>query len=249
MNIAVITCDVLTEEIRHFCTTLPQVKEIVVVEQGLHNTPDLLRTRLQETVDAVEKNPDIDAIVLGYGLCSRGIEGVSTQRCKMVVTRAHDCITLLLGSKERYAKYIEEHPGTYWYSAGWNRCHVPPGKERYNTLRQKYLDDYGEENADYLMEMEQDWMRAYNLAAFVNLGVTPTEADIAYTKQCADWLKWGFTEESGDPQLLCDLLSGNWDCERFLVLQPNETVRFTADEAILAATPCQHCPGGGKPPT
>jgi len=36
-----------------------------------------------------------------------------------VVPRAHDCITLLLGSKERYAKLFGERPGTYWYSAGW----------------------------------------------------------------------------------------------------------------------------------
>ena len=241
MNIAVITCDVITEEIRHFCKEIPQVKELIIVEQGLHSTPDLLRERLQETVNKVEENMEIDTIVLGYGLCSRGIEGVSAQRCKMVVTRAHDCITLLLGSKERYAQYIQDHPGTYWYSAGWNRCHVPPGKERHDTAHKNYVEQYGEENADYLMEMEQDWMRAYSRAAFVNLGVTPTEADIAYTKQCADWLGWEFAAENGDPKLLSDLLSGNWDNERFLVLQPGETVRFTADEAILAATPCQQC--------
>ena len=48
--------------------------------------------------------------------------GVHAQRCRIAITRAHDCITLLLGSKERYAEYVAQHPGTYWYSAGWNRC-------------------------------------------------------------------------------------------------------------------------------
>ena len=115
MNIAVVTCDVLTDEVRHFCRDLPQVKTIEVLEQGLHNTPDLLRERLQAVVDKTEENPAIDHIVLVYGLCSRGIEGVSARRCRMAITRAHDCITLLLGSKERYADYIKEHPGTYWY--------------------------------------------------------------------------------------------------------------------------------------
>lgn len=246
MNLAVITCDVLTDEVRYFCRDLPQVKVIEIIEQGLHNTPDLLRERLQETITKTEANPEIDAIVLVYGLCSRGIEGISAQRCQIAVARAHDCITLLLGSKERYAQYLKDHPGTYWYSGGWNRCHVPPGKERVENLRRDYVEKYGEENADYLMEMEQDWLRAYNLATFVDLGVSATNADVHYTKECADWLGWNFDQQKGDPQLLRDLLSAKWDEGRYLVLQPGETVRFTVDDSILAATPCGKC-GGTKP--
>ena len=243
MNISVITCDVLTDEVRHFCNGLPQVKEIRIIEQGLHNTPDLLRQRLQEEIHKAEDDATIDVIVLVYGLCSRGIEGISTRRCRLAVTRAHDCITLLLGSKERYAQYIAQHPGTYWYSAGWNRCHVAPGKERVDALRRQYLENYGEENADYLMEMEQDWMRSYNRATFVDLGVAASDADARYTKACADWLGWSYDEQQGDPQLLRDLLSGAWNAAQFLVLEPGETIRFTVDESILAATPCAHCPG------
>ncbi|MDD5349329.1 MAG: DUF1638 domain-containing protein [Chthoniobacteraceae bacterium] len=246
MNVGVIACDVLSDEVRHFCRGLPQVAEIKSLEQGLHNTPDILRERLQEAVTQMEANAAIAAIVLVYGLCSRGIEGVCAHRARMVVTRAHDCITLLLGSKERYAEYLQSHPGTYWYSAGWNRCHVPPGKERFDNLRQGYVEKYGEENADYLMEMEQDWMRAYNMATFVDLGVAATPADRLFTKQCADWLGWSFDEQQGDPRLLKDLLSGPWDPERYLVLQPGESVRFTVDASILAAQPCKHCGGPGK---
>ncbi|MEI6350415.1 MAG: DUF1638 domain-containing protein [Verrucomicrobiota bacterium] len=243
MNIAVLTCDVLTDEVRHFCRDLPQVKLIEIIEQGLHNTPDLLRERLQAAITATENNPAIDQIVLVYGLCSRGIEGIGTKRCTLAVTRAHDCLTLLLGSKERYAEYISKYPGTYWYSAGWNRCHVPPGQERVESLRRNYVEKYGEENADYLMEMEQDWLRAYDQATFVDLGVAATDADKVYTKQCADWLGWSFDEQQGDPRLLRDLLAGSWDAERFLVLQPGETIRFTVDDSILGATPCGHCCG------
>ncbi len=243
MKIAVITCDVLTDEVRHFCAGLPQVARLEVIEQGLHNTPDLLRERLQAAILATEEDPAIDTIVLVYGLCSRGIEGISARRCRVVIARAHDCITLLLGSKERYAEYVVQHPGTYWYSPGWNRCHIPPGKERVENLKRDYVEKYGEENADYLMEMEQDWLRAYSRATFVDLGVATTEADALYTKQCADWLGWSFDRQQGDPSLLRDLLSGPWDAGRFLVLQPGETVRFTVDDSILAAAPCgHHCP-------
>jgi len=220
---------------------MPQVRHVEVIEQGLHNTPDLLRKRLQEVVARVEENPEIDAIALVYGLCSRGVEGVSTQRCRMAISKAHDCITLLLGSKERYAEYVREHPGTYWYSGGWNRCHIPPGKERFEELRRGYVEKYGEENADYLMELEQSWMRAYDQATFVDLGVTPVDEAVQYTRKCADWLGWRFDSQQGDPGLLRALLAGEWDSGRFVVLQPGETVRFTADENVLAATPCKSC--------
>ena len=241
MKLAVIACDVLSEEVRHFCEKNPAVVRIEVIEQGLHNTPLLLKERLQTVVDRVEKDPAVEAIALVYGLCSRGIEGVCPRRCRMAVARAHDCITLFLGSKERYASYLATHPGTYWYSPGWNRCHVPPGKERIEKLRSEYLEKYGEENADYLMEVEQDWLHAYNHATFVDLGVGDTASGELYTRQCARELGWTFDRQQGDARLLQDLLSGHWDSGRFLVLEPGQTARFTADDAILAAAPCPGC--------
>ena len=103
MKIAVITCAVLEAEIDALAATLPCVIHIEKLEQGLHNEPAKLREHLQMAIDRVQQQTHCDAIVLGYGLCSRGIEGVSAHGCKLVVARAHDCITLLLGSKERYA--------------------------------------------------------------------------------------------------------------------------------------------------
>jgi hypothetical protein len=232
-QIAVITCAVLEDEIRALAASIPQVIRIDLLPQGLHNDPPELRNKLQEAVELVEQDARVDAIVLGYGLCSRGIEGVRTQRCKFVVARAHDCITLLLGCKDRYAKYVAENPGTYWYSPGWNRHHIPPGKERYEKLRAQYVEKYGEDNADFLMESEQHWFKTYNRATYVDLNVGPIEKDVEYTKQCANWLNWSFDHQRGDQGLLRDLLSGNWDDERFLVLQPNQTATMTADHRII----------------
>ena len=125
--LVVITCDVLRDEFVHLAKKLPHVLEVRILKQGLHNDPPKLRQELQQTVDDVEaKVPGAQAITLGYGLCSRGVEGVCAKRCRLVLARAHDCITLLLGDKDRYAEYVKEHPGTYWYSPGWNRCHTPP---------------------------------------------------------------------------------------------------------------------------
>ena len=65
---------------------------------------------------------DFEAILIGYGLCSNGIMGISSNKYKLVIPRAHDCITFLLGSKEKYSKYFTDMPGTYWYTMSWIEC-------------------------------------------------------------------------------------------------------------------------------
>ncbi len=212
---------------------LPQVVRLVKLPQGLHNEPDVLRQRLQASVDELEAGDICDAIALVYGLCSRGTEGVRTRRLPLVIPRAHDCITLLLGSRQRYADYVANNPGTYWYSPGWNRHHTPPGPQRYEKLRREYVQRFGEDNADYLMEAEQHWFQTYNRAAYVHLSVGATDRDRDDTRRCADWLGWKYDEQAGDPALLRALLAGDWDDERFLVLQPGQTLRMTADERVI----------------
>jgi len=234
-RVAIVTCAVIEQEIRHFAADLAHVVHIEVLEQGLHNEPHRLRTTVQDAIDRVEDRVDAEAIVLGYGLCSRGTEGVRTRRCRLVITRAHDCITLLLGCRQRYADYAVKHPGTYWYSPGWIQCHVAPGEARYHLLRQQYVEKYGEDNADYLMEQEQAWFAHYDTAAFVDLGVGNLDEGVRFTEQCARWLGWRFDHQCGNPELLRALLTGPWPDDRFVVLEPGRTFKMTADERIIAS--------------
>lgn len=250
-RIAVIVCDVLRDEVTHFAKTVPQIQRIEYLQQGLHNDPPTLRIEVQKLIDKVEAEAeDVDAIVLGYGLCSRGVEGVFTRRCKLVMARAHDCITLLLGDKQRYADYVKQNPGTYWYSPGWNRCHTPPGQQRYDKLLSAYREKFGEDDAQFLMETEQAWFKQYDRATYVDLGVAATPQDVQFTKDCANWLGWKYDRQEGSPGLLQDLLSGRWDEERFLVLEPMQSPKMTADERVVTAAPVQidqadKAPGNG----
>ncbi len=199
LRIAVVLCRVLEDEIAHLARDAPQVVHLEHLPQGLHDDPPRLRVEVQAAIDRVEANTLADVIVLGYGVCSRGTEGLRTSRCRLVMPRAHDCITLLLGSKERYAKYASEHPGTYWYSPGWNRHHLPPGPERHARLLADYRARFGDDNAQYLMETEQHWFHTYDRATWVDLGLTATDADVAYTCRCANWLGWHFDQQKGNP--------------------------------------------------
>lgn len=90
---------------------------------------------------------------------------------RLVIAKGHDCITHFLGSKQRYKEYFNSNPGTYWYTPGWIENHLPPSKDRYEANYNSYLEKYGEDNAQYLMEMEQSWFKEYKTAVYIDLGV------------------------------------------------------------------------------
>jgi hypothetical protein len=161
------------------------------------------------------------------------VTGVGSKSKRLVIPKAHDCITMFLGSKERYRTYFDAHPGTYWYTPGWIECSVQPGKTRYDLLRQEYVEKYGEENADYLMEMEQGWMKEYNNAAYVDLGIGDTTRHKEFMHECAQWLGWKCDVLPGDPSLVKDLVEGRWDPERFVIVEPGQVITPSHDEQVL----------------
>ncbi len=201
------------------------VVDVVLMPQGLHDTPDELRRQVQKALD---NSLDIqgrsyDASLLGYGLCSNGIVGLSAE-IPIVVPRGHDCITLLLGSKEKYKDYFDSHKGIYWYSTGWIEAGKQPSRERYERLLAEYKEKYGEDNAQYLMEVEQDWITQYNWATYIDWGLANTDRYREYARKCAEFLKWNFHELKGDPVLMQRLLDGDWEESDFLVVEPGRRI-------------------------
>ena len=232
-NYHIISCHVLWREICYFASVSRNVFTFNFLKQGLHNTPDILREEVQGAIDQVKE--ECAAVLIGYGLCSNGLHGITARDKKLVIMRGHDCITFLLGSKEEYRAYFDQNPGTYWYSPGWIDTTGQPSKERYERVYKSYAEQYGEDNAEYLMEMEQGWFTRYSNAAYVDLGFDDTKHLKTYTKDCADWLGWNYDELKGDPGLMKSFLDGDWDPEKFLVVEPGETVVASNDELILEA--------------
>lgn len=229
---AIILCRVLEQEIEHFANASDHVIHLERLEQGLHNEPKKLNREVQAAIDRIERDTEAEVITLGYGLCSRGTEGIRATTCRLVIPRAHDCITLLLGDRHRYSEYVRRHPGTYWYSPGWNKHHLPPGPQRYQALYEEYCDKYGKDNADYLMETEKQWHANYSRATYVDIGLGSTEEDVQFTRDCAAWLGWSFDRQAGDPALIKALVCGPWDSDRFVVVEPGKTIRMTGDDRV-----------------
>ena len=229
----IIACHVLWRELSYYASLSEHVFDITFLKQGLHNTPDLLRTELQTAIDAAD--PACEAILVGYGLCSNGVEGITARTIPLVVMKGHDCITFFLGSKERYREYFDAHPGTYWYTPGWIDTNTQPGKERYEQTLASYVDHYGEESALYLMEMEQAWFKNYNNATYLDFGFGDSARYKAYTKECAAWLKWNYDELEGEPKLIKEFLGGRWNPDDFCIVLPGQKVTASFDEQVIKA--------------
>jgi len=211
--------------------------DVVLMEQGLHDEPDRLRREVQETLQRtcdIQGRP-YDASLLGYGLCSNGTVGLQAA-IPIVIPRGHDCITLLLGSKERYRAYFDSHRGTYWYSPGWIEAGKQPSRQRYELLLAEYTEKYGEDNAQYLLEVEQTWMKEYQWATYVDWGLVEAGRYKAYTKECAEFLGWQYDEQPGDAGLMQRFVDGVWAEHEFLTIAPGRRIaEDVTNEGIVRA--------------
>lgn len=246
MRIAIIGCMVLSREISHLAAHSAHVVRVWWLRQGLHDTPDTLRTELQRTVDEIERENGLlpqgmgfDAIVLGYGLCSNGVIGLRSRSLPLVVPRCDDCISLFLGSAERYRRLFAEMPGVYWYNAGWIEQAFTPSKANYARQRADYAAQYGEENADYLMECSNNWMTHYKSCGFITCPLGDRAEHRAYAAQAAADFGWDFRAVEGSMDYLDALVGGPWDDARFLTCPPHSRIEPEYSHRKVRSVPCE----------
>jgi hypothetical protein len=195
--------------------------------------------RLQAAIDATDP-AFYNAILLAYGLCNYGVRGLHAE-LPLVLPRAHDCITLLLGSRQRYAEYFVANPGTFYKSPGWIERDSDPNANPASITarlgmsrdRQALAAQYGEENADFLMATLGDWLHCYRKVAFIDTGVGDTAGYLKTVADLAHEKDWEMERVRGSRALLDGLLAGQWPAEDFLVLAPGETIAASWDDDIV----------------
>jgi hypothetical protein len=247
MTLKLIACEVLARQAYYVAALAPHVVDIEFIDKGLHDEPEELRTYLQERVDAVPEGR-YDAILLGYGLCSNSTAGLVARGTQLVLPRAHDCITLFLGSAERYGEEFRQTPGTYWYVADYiERGGHSTGKTvalgssadegEMQVIYEQYVAKYGRDNADYLMEVMGAWQKHYSRAAYIQNTDMPTPDYRDHIRQIAERRNWRFEELEGRLLLIRDLIHGPWPSDRYLVVPPMQGIVATNDACIVCAMP------------
>lgn len=250
MRIKLIACKVMCREVSRLIADCENYIDVTFLRQGYHNDPQKLREIIQHEIDSIDnksdkhtcntENMDFDALLLGFGLCSNGTAGVSSKRYRIVMPRAHDCASILLGSSERYRKIFDEcNGGVYWYSCGWIENCPMPCEETAKKKRETYQKKFGKDNAEFLTESEEICLRNYKRAAFIDTG-TNHDKYSSFTKSAADYYGWEYREYQGDLSLLKDFLDGNWDSKRFLILPKNTCAVSSADDKIIKSVNCNN---------
>ena len=240
MKIKCIGCEALARLLYHCAAKSEHIVDIKLLKIGLHDTPDQLRSQLQQEINSTSKE-DYDTILLAYGLCGQATAGLMARDTPVVVPRAHDCITLYLGSRERYQEQFENHKGTYWYTLDYmerrdndhSTLALGSGSEvDLAAVYDEYVEKYGQDNADYLMEVMGAWQQHYQRAAYIDMGIGNGRAIEEEARADADRRGWAFERVAGDLVLIRRLLEGDWDTD-FLVLQPGQQLAMTYDDDVI----------------
>lgn len=240
MRLRVIACEVLQREISAAAAYSPHVVDVEFLEKGLHDYGGAaMRKELQHRVDSVDPTK-YDAIAMGYALCGNGLHGLTALRLPIAAPRAHDCIALLMGSRERYERYFAEHPGTYFRSTGWierGKGLTPLVQVRtgVGTGLEELIAKYGVDNGTYLYSELNKYQSAYRHMAFIENGFDAEHRCANEARAEAATCGWTFATLDGDLRLIRMLVNGEWPDDEFVVVQPGERIVARYDEKIIHA--------------
>ena len=249
MRLKCIGCEVLARPLYHAAVDSPHVVDIELLDKGLHNISSNLHTQLQSRIDALEAG-SYDFILLAYGLCGLSLNGVKSAKIPLVVPKAHDCITLFLGSRDRYMEEFRNTPGTFWYTIDYLERNnhgsdpISMGVSYSMDLEKmyaQYIKKYGKEKADFLMETMSQWQTHYSRAAYIDIGMVDGTTIENLAKEEAVNKGWRFERLPGDLSIIQKLLHGKWD-DDFVVIQPGNHISFAYNEDIIESVKNQSDP-------
>lgn len=217
--VVVIACKVFQDLLEHFLP--PDVADqVTFLDYGLHEFPNKLSSAVQEQIDSLQEP---SRILLGYGLCGNGLEGIRAGRHTLFMPRADDCIAILLGSYQAYLKEFSENPGTYYLTKGWLESGSDPLREYHQAL-----EKYGAGNAEWLMDQQY---RHYKRLVFVAHTREDLETYRPRALEVAEYCKqWGMSYEEvlGSEDYIRDLVKAVGTLcesdEQFLVIPPGGSI-------------------------
>jgi hypothetical protein len=127
-----------------------------VLELGLHNRKQTLQRGLVQA--AQELGPNVDALLLGYGLCGNALEKpeelLSDAGVPVFIPMDEDhpiddCVGLIIGGRKNYFGEQRKVAGTFFMIPGWT-CH----------WRQMFEKEFGDLNLDLAKRLFANYERS-----------------------------------------------------------------------------------------
>lgn len=243
-HLKLIACNIFMREVCLAIAESPHIIDPEFTEVGEHAQSDRLRDLIQTRIDAAAaEDRAYDAILLAFGLCGNATVGLKARRIPLVIPRAHDCCTILLGSRQAFARHFGANPSQPFSSAGYMdrgdyflRRTDEGAVIHYGDGYAELVEQYGPENADYIWETMHPpaLSEKEQHAVFIDI---PETAHLGHGDRfAAQAAGEGKTcrRLTGDLRLVRGLLQGNWTTEDYLVVPPgHHTVgRYDAEFVI-----------------
>jgi len=248
MLLKLISCNVFLREACLAIAHSPHTIDPEFFELGEHARPDRLRHAIQTRIEAAEQEAKAyDAILLLYGLCGNAGVGLRASKTPLVIPRAHDCCTILLGSKDRFREHFGDNPSTPFSSVGYMergqyflRSDLGDGRIHYGDQYAALVEQYGEDNAKYIWEsMYPDGLESANHpVVFIDV---PEMSCLGCEQRFREKVaKEGRTcrRLDGDMGLIRRLIDGDWDADEFAIIEPGHQTAGVYDwNEVIRARP------------
>ena len=240
MKFKIISCNVFLREVCHCVARSPHQVDLEFVHIGEHVNSEGLRTLLQGKIDEADASlENYDAILLVYGLCGNSALGLKAgAKTQVVLPRAHDCATIMLGDKALFEKHFRDNPSLPFSSNGYyerSDYYVHTDDVITGGSYENLVKEYGEDNAQFLWEaMHPD--TGETRAVFIDIPeVTSEEVKAKFTAE-AEADNKEVIILPGSLKIIDDLVNGNWNDRDFLIVPPGKQINAKYDwEEVICA--------------
>ncbi|MGI6659770.1 MAG: DUF1638 domain-containing protein [Dethiobacteraceae bacterium] len=219
MSSLVITCATIRKEIEQAIKKTGFSDPVLFLEPGLHNYPKKLHVALQELLD---RAANVEQVMLVMGYCGNAVLNLQARDYRLIIPRADDCLTMLLGSQQRRLE-VQSEKQTYFFSPGW--------LDHFEDLEQDMIQGmarmeqrYGKERA---LQLYREMFKHYQRAGLIDTGTFALDELLVKAQQRAAEMQLPCEVIPGTMSYLEKFLTGPWGEEDFIVLQPGEQVLYT----------------------
>ena len=212
MKIKIIACSMLRQELSQAMKDTGCSYPITWLDAGLHNFPDKLRCELQSALNQIT---EADCVLLCSGFCGNSVAGIQAGDFEVILPRADDCLTLLIGSQLRRQE-VSKGTGTYFLTQAWLS-----GDQNLLNQYQHTIKRYGNKRARRVFDI---MFGNYQQIALLDTGCYSLAEAEPKAQQIASTLGLNYCVIPASNKRLRELLTGPWSEEWFLRLKPHEVL-------------------------
>lgn len=183
--------------------------DLVWIEARLHNVKKKLNKALS---DLIAEAKDYDTILFATGFCGNSVLGLESGHATLVLPRVDDCTSLLIGGTRKKTNWMD----SYFLTECWLK-----GEGNIWDEYERAVKRYGKERADAIFQI---MFAHYKRITLLDTGCYDLVKTRGKAAKIAEAFSLDLNTLPGTLSYLEELLTGNWDPDRFLIVPPGTKI-------------------------